>query len=93
MHHALHVATTYNYDSTYCIRPLATFPFTLLLAFKLGTAKFFGWDPKPALVVGCDELKVYAGADLEFGNCWGQVIGHESPQMDKFTLYRVGRAA
>jgi hypothetical protein len=72
------------YDSTYCIHPLASFPFTPL-AFKMGTAKFFGWDPKP---LGRNErlLKLYAG-DLEFANCWNWVIGHESPRMDEFTLY------
>lgn len=72
------------YDSTHCIHPLASFPFTPL-AFKMGTAKFYGWDPKP---IGPDErlLKLYAG-DLEFANCWNWVINHEQKRMDDFTGY------
>jgi hypothetical protein len=72
------------YDSTHCIHPLANFSFTPL-AFKMGAAKFFGWDPKP---LGSDErlLQLYAG-DLEFANCWNWVIEHEAPRMDEFTLY------
>ena len=72
------------FDSTHCIHPLASQPFTPL-AFKMGTAKFFGWDPKP---MGPTEklLKLYAG-DLEFNNCWNRVINHENVRMDEFTFY------
>jgi hypothetical protein len=72
------------YDSTHCIHPLASQPFTPL-AFKMGAAKFFGWDPKP---IGPDEklLKLYAG-DLEYNNCWNRVLDHEKLRMDEFSFY------
>ena len=71
------------FDSTHCIHPLANRPFTPL-AFKMGAAKFFGWDPKP---IGPDEklLKLYAG-DLEFNNCWNLCFGQKK-RMDEFTFY------
>jgi hypothetical protein len=72
------------FDSTYCIHPLASVPFTPL-AFKMGTAKFFGWDPKP---ISPDEklLKLFAG-DIELNNCWNRVINHDNPRMDEYTFY------
>jgi hypothetical protein len=74
------------FDSTYCIHPLASVPFTPL-AFKMGTAKFFGWDPKP---ISPDEklLKLFAG-DLEFNNCWHRVFYHDSPRMYEGTFHMV----
>jgi hypothetical protein len=62
------------YDSTICIHPLASRPFTPL-AFKLGVAKFYGWDPKP---IGPNEklLKMLPG-DFEFTSCPNRKFPHE----------------
>lgn len=66
------------YDSTYCIHPLASQAFTPF-AFKLGVAKFYGWDPKP---IGPGEklLKMFAG-DFEFNNCWNRTFRHEDKKL------------
>lgn len=66
------------YDSTYCIHPLASRAFTPL-AFKLGVAKFYGWDPKP---IGRNEklLKLLAG-DFEFNTCWNRCFPHEETHL------------
>jgi hypothetical protein len=73
------------FDSTYCIHPLSYKPFSPL-AFKMGTAKFFGFDPKP---IGSDEklLKLHAG-DLEFNNCWNRVT-NEGKRMNKDYCHHV----
>lgn len=67
------------YDSTYCIHPLANYPFTPL-AFKLGTAKFLGWDPKP---IGHEEklLKLNSG-DFEFANCFNRCFSEVSKHLE-----------
>ena len=71
------------YDSTYCIHPLVSKPLTPL-AYKMGVAKFYGWDPKP---FGPSEkfLKLTAG-DLESNNCWNRCFEH-SVRMNEFTFY------
>jgi hypothetical protein len=73
------------FDSTHCIHPLSYKPFTPL-AFKMGTAKFFGFDPKP---IGPDErlLKLHAG-DLELNNCWNRVSG-EVKRLSEHYAYNV----
>jgi hypothetical protein len=71
------------YDSTYCIHPLASQPFTPFV-YKLGVAKFYGWDPQP---IDPDEkfLKLTAG-DMESNNCWNRCFEHET-RMNEFTFY------
>ena len=71
------------YDSTYCIHPLASAPFTPL-AYKMGVAKFYGWDPKP---LGPNEkfLKLTAG-DIESNNCWNRCF-ERSVRMDEHTFH------
>lgn len=74
------------YDSTYCIHPLAGMPFTPL-AFKMGVAKFFGWDPKS---IGAEErlVKLYAG-DFELNNCWNRVLDQTQKQLDDWSAQQV----
>lgn len=67
-HHIMNcLAPPIVYDSTLCIHPLASQPFSSL-QFKLGVAKFYGMNPKP---IGKHEklLKLSSG-DIEFNSCW-----------------------
>ena len=87
LHLPHHVMSNLNpptvYDTTYCIHPLAAAPFSHL-SYKLGVAKFYGWDPKP---IGPSEklLKLAAG-DIELNDCWNRCF-EKGARMDAFTFY------
>lgn len=75
------------YDSTICIHPLAATPFTPL-AFKLGAAQFYGWDPTP---IGPDEklLKTLSG-DFEYAACWNRGFSHNDyPKFDEYRAQHI----
>lgn len=73
------------YDSTVCIHPLMGQPFTPL-SFKLGVAKFLGFDPA---ILKDDErlLKLQAG-DFEYGRCFAKAIWEGETKMNSPDLFK-----